>query len=50
MVELLQLVQAGMTITAVTLAAMTLPVSIVTDADMPDLKPLIEALEDGPES
>ena len=46
MVELLQLVQAGMTITAVTLAAVTLPVAIVTDAEMPDLKPLIESVEE----
>ena len=46
MVELLQLVQAGMTITAVTLAAVTLPVAIVTDAELPDLAPLIEIMEE----
>ena len=46
MVELLQLVQAGLAVTAVTIAAVTLPVAIVTDAEMPDLKPLIEVLED----
>ena len=46
MVELLQLVQAGMTITAVTIAAVTLPVAIVTEAEMPDLKPLIESVEE----
>ena len=46
MVELLQLLEAGLTITAVTLAAVTVPVAIVSDAEMPDLKPLIEVLED----
>ena len=46
MVELLQLVQTGLTVTAVTLAAVSLPVAIVTDADMPDIAPLIDALED----
>ena len=48
MVELLQLIEAGLTVTAVTLAAVTLPVSVVTDAQMPDIKPLIEVLEDEP--
>ena len=47
MVELLQLVQAGLTVTAVTLAAMTLPVAVVTDTELPDLQPLIEQLEEG---
>ena len=46
MVELLQLVQAGLAVTAVTIAAVTLPVAIVTDAEMPDLKPLIEIVEE----
>ena len=46
MVELLELLQAGMTITAVTLAAVTLPVAMVSDTEMPDLKPLIEVLEE----
>ena len=46
MVELLQLIEAGLTVTAVTLAAVTLPVAIVTDAEMPDLKPLIESVEE----
>ena len=46
MIELLQLVQAGMTITAVTLAAVTLPVAVVTDAEMPDLQPLIEQISE----
>ena len=45
MVELLQLLEAGLTVTAVTLAAVTLPVAVMTDADMPDLGPLIEQLD-----
>ena len=50
MVELLELAQAGLTLTAITIAAVTVPVAIVSDAEMPDLKPLIEVLEDEPES
>ena len=50
MVELLELVQAGLTVTAVTIAAVTLPVAVITDAEMPDLKPLIKVLENEPES
>ena len=46
MVEILQLIEAGLTGTAVTIAAVTLPVAVITDAEMPDLKPLIEVLED----
>ena len=47
MVELLQLTQAALTVTAVTLAAMTLPVAVVTDTELPDLQQLIEQLEEG---
>ena len=50
MVELLQLIEAGLVVTAVTLAAVTLPVAVVTDAEMPDIAPLIEVVEDEPES
>ena len=46
MVELLELAQAGLMITAVTVAAVTVPVAMVTDAEMPDLKPLIEIIEE----
>ena len=46
MVELLQLLQAGLTVTAVTLAAVSLPVAVITDSELPDLKPLIEVLEE----
>ena len=46
MAELLQLFQAGLAVTAVTIAAVTLPVAVVTDAELPDIKPLIEVLED----
>ena len=46
MVEILQLIEAGLTVTAVTLAAVTLPVAIVTDAELPDIKPLLESVEE----
>ena len=46
MVGLLELLQAGLAVTAVTIAAVTVPVAVVTDAEMPDLKPLIEVLEE----
>ena len=50
MVELLQLIEAGLTVTAVTLAAVTLPVAIITDSELPDITPLVEVLEDESES
>ena len=50
MVELLELAQAGLTLTAITIAAVTLPVAIVTDTELPDITPLVEVLEDEPES
>ena len=46
MVELLQLIEAGLTVTAVTLAAVTLPVALVTDSELPSLEPLIEIIEE----
>ena len=46
MVELLQLVETGLVVTVVTLAAVTLPVAVVTDSELPDIKPLIEIIED----
>ncbi len=46
MVELFQLIETGLTVTAVTLAVVALPVAVVTDADMPDMEPLMEMLED----
>ena len=46
MVELLQLTEAVLLATAVTLSAVALPVSVVTDAEMPDIKPLIEVIND----
>ena len=46
MVELLELIQAGLMVTAVTLSAVALPVAVVTDAEMPDIRPLLESLED----
>ena len=50
MVELLDLAQAGLTLTAITIAAVTVPVAIVTDTELPDITPLVEVLEDEPES
>ena len=50
MVELLELAQAGLTLTAITIAAVTVPVAIVTDTELPDITPLVEVLEDEPES
>ena len=44
MVELLQLAQAGLAVTALTLAAVALPVAVITDAEIPDIEPLIEIL------
>ena len=46
MVELLELIQAGLMVTAVTLSAVALPVSVVTDAEIPNIEPLMEMLED----
>ena len=45
MVELLELLQAGLMVTAVTLSAVALPVAVVTDAEMPNITPLIESVE-----
>ena len=39
MVELLELAQAGLTLTAITIAAVTVPVAIVTDTELPDITP-----------
>ena len=46
MVELLQLLEAGIVVTAVTLSAMTLPMSIITETEIPDIAPLLESVED----
>ena len=46
MVALLELLQTGLMVTAVTLSAVALPVSVVTDAEMPDIEPLLKVLED----
>ena len=46
MVELLELIQAGLMVTAVTLSAVALPVSVVTDAEIPNIEPLMEMLEE----
>jgi len=46
MIELLELLEAGLMVTAVTIAAVTVPVAVVTDAELPNLKPLIEIIEE----
>ena len=46
MVELLELIQAGLMVTAVTLSAVALPVSVVTHAEIPNIEPLMEMLEE----
>ena len=46
MVELLQLLEAGLMVATVTLAAATVPVSIITGTDPPDITPLEEDIED----
>ena len=46
MVELLQLIEAGLAVTAVTLAVVALPVAVVTDAEMPSIEPLIEVTKE----
>ena len=46
MVELLELIQAGLMVTAVTLSAVALPVSVVTDSEIPNIEPLMEMLEE----
>ena len=45
MVELLELIQAGLMVTAVTLSAVALPVAVVTDAERTNITPLIESVE-----
>ena len=50
MIHLLELLEAGLVVTAVTIAAVTVPVAIVTDTELPDITPLVEVLEDEPES
>ena len=46
MVEILELLEAGLMVTAVTIAAVTLPVAVVTDSELPSLEPLIEIIEE----
>tara|TARA_B100000029_G_scaffold59381_1_gene53449 strand:- start:5258 stop:5410 length:153 start_codon:yes stop_codon:yes gene_type:complete len=42
MVELLQLVEVSLVLTAVTITAVSAPVAIITGEPMPDITPLIE--------
>ena len=44
MVEALQLVQAGLALTAVTITVAAAPVAIITGEPLPDLTPVLETL------
>ena len=44
MAELLQLMQAGLAVTAVTITVATAPVAIITGEPLPDLTPVLETL------
>ncbi len=46
MVELLQLIEAGLTVTAVTIAAVTYPAALLTGSDPPDISPLVETISE----
>ena len=46
MVELLQLAQAGLTVTAVALTVAVAPVAIITGTYIPDIVPLMESVEE----
>ena len=46
MVELLELAQAGLTVTAVAITVAVAPVAILTGEDIPDITPLIEVIEE----
>ena len=45
MVELLQLTEAVLVATAVTISVVATPVAIMTGEDVPDIKPIIELTE-----
>ena len=45
MVELLQLTEAVLVATAVTLSVVATPVAIITGEDVPDIKPLVEMIK-----
>tara|TARA_B100000287_G_scaffold142805_1_gene134627 strand:+ start:159 stop:299 length:141 start_codon:yes stop_codon:yes gene_type:complete len=46
MIELLELAQAGLTVTAVAITVAVAPVAILTGEDVPDITPLIEVIEE----
>ncbi len=46
MAELLQLLEAGLMVTAVTISAVAIPVTVISDGEVPDLEPLIEIMEE----
>jgi len=46
LVELLQLVQTGLAVTAVTLTVAVAPMALLTGQPVPDITPLIETISD----
>ncbi len=50
MVELLQLTEAVLVATAVTLSVVATPVAIMSGEDIPDIKPILEVIEKDGES
>tara|TARA_B100000029_G_C17249254_1_gene842114 strand:- start:457 stop:624 length:168 start_codon:yes stop_codon:yes gene_type:complete len=46
MLELLQLAQAGLTITAVTITVVAAPAAIMTGTELPSISPLLEIYDD----
>ena len=46
MAELLQLLEASLMVTAVTISAVALPVAVISDGEVPDLEPLIEIVKE----
>ena len=45
MAELLQLMQAGLAVTAVTITVATAPVAIITGSEVPDVSRLLEIVD-----
>ncbi len=44
MVELLQLMEAGLAFTAVTITVAAAPVAIITGTPLPDISPMVESV------
>ena len=46
MVELLELLEAGLVFTTVAIAAVAVPVQVLTDTKLPDIAPLVEPVQE----